>query len=120
MTLEQAKNELKDTVRHELRDHAFGDREVTWMRGENELASGYFGSSGSEVSVGGVGFDGADARALLECGTLSVSRNDSSGPAEFVEGVIMPDLTMEDVRYEMMKEEEEVTKARQRAIKLGL
>ena len=90
MTLEQAKNELKDTVRHECRDHDFGDREVYWMRGEDERASGYFSSTVDEVSVGGVGFAGKDARALLECGVLEVSRNNSTGPQDFVEAVMMP------------------------------
>jgi hypothetical protein len=56
MTLEEAKTALEGTIRGELRDHAFGDREVTWYVVAAglvvaEAAMGYFGGGSSGVSV---------------------------------------------------------------------
>jgi hypothetical protein len=56
LTLEKAKERLKDCIRAELRDHAFGDREVTWFVVQNglvvaEAADGYFGGGTSGISV---------------------------------------------------------------------
>ena len=136
MDLTKAKTALEGTVRGELRDHAFGDREVTWFVVKDGLvvaqaAEGYFGGGSSGVSVyttpipyeepwefgGEVGgyvaedlaedayacteFYGRDARELLECGSLSVSRNDSTGPDTYQDGKCMPGLTLEGVREEL-------------------
>jgi len=90
MTLEEAKKVLDDCQRDELRDHAFGDAEVSWMRDGEEVASGYFGSTasvsfyknGTCKSV--AGFEGEDARKLRWCGNAGVSeRNDSTGPGRY-------------------------------------
>jgi len=56
MNLTEAKKLLSSTVRGELRDHAFGDREVTWFVVKDGLivaqaAEGYFGGGSSGVSV---------------------------------------------------------------------
>lgn len=107
MELEEAKKLLDGAKRHELKDHAFGDVEVYWVKGK-EIACGYFnGGPADSVSVfkpteDATTFDGDDARALRQCGTLGeVSRNDSSGPDAFVEGQTLPGLTRAGVREEL-------------------
>ena len=139
MNLKEAMKVLEGTVRGECRDHAFGDREVTWFLVKDGLvvgvaADGYFGGGSSGVSVyttpipyeepwdfetgGGyvaedlaedayasTEFDGRDARELLKCGSLSVSRNDETGPDTYQDGKCMPALTLEGVRKELCGEE---------------
>lgn len=112
MNLESAAELLNTCVRDELRDHAFGDREVSWLKDGTEVAMGYFGSS-SSVSIfdGGTdsngiktafSFEDADARRLAECGELaSAVRNDTTGPEVYQDGVCMPGLTLEGVRKEL-------------------
>lgn len=88
MTLDEAKAFLSAMHREELNDHAFGDSEVYWtdLNGE-EVASGYYGSTGDEVHIDGALagtsntlFIEADARELRQCGTtVSKTRNDSGG-----------------------------------------
>lgn len=52
MTLEEAKQVLSESIREELRDHAFGDREIFWLDSKGqEIASGYMSGSTQEVSV---------------------------------------------------------------------
>jgi hypothetical protein len=85
MTFEQAKNLLGMCKRFELRDHAFGDREVYWKREDVEVGEGYFGGGSSEVYIneefGGVTFRGEEARALSKCGIdVTIGRNDETGP----------------------------------------
>lgn len=93
---------LRCCLRHELRDHAFGDVEVTWSKDGQDVASGYFNRTGGMVSCGDQTFTGIAAEPMRNLGTLStVERNDSTGPAIFQEGVIMPALTTEYVRYEL-------------------
>ncbi len=75
---------LSECRRDELRDHAFGDAEITWLRGGEVIATGYYGASGPSVSSETDGerfdFDGDLARPLLKLGTLGmVERNDSQG-----------------------------------------
>ncbi len=105
MEFEEAVKILSDAERYELRDHAFGDCEVSWYKDKTEVGGGYFGGGNSNVWVLGGGtshaFDGNEARTLRECGKLIVSRNDSTGPDDFVEGRIMPGLTLEGVRKEL-------------------
>lgn len=104
MNVETAKNILNQCERHELRDHAFGDMEVSWTKDGNEVGAGYFGGGVADVSLIGEfsDFHDEDARALQSCGTLAhVERNDSTGPEEFVEGQTMPGLTKEGVREEL-------------------
>ncbi len=112
LNLETAVELLSTCVRDELRDHAFGDREVFWLKDGQEVAFGYFGSS-SSVSIfdGGtdsngiqtaVSFGGADARQLSMCGDVgSCVRNDTTGPDVYHDGVCMPELTLEGVRKEL-------------------
>jgi hypothetical protein len=110
MNLEEAKNLLRTAVKHELRDHAFGDCEVTWFVGENEVvASGYFGSGTPSVSIQVPGnsltFHGDFALELRNCfASEQTSRNDSTGPDDFVVGRTMPGLTLEGVRKELTGE----------------
>lgn len=103
MNLDEAKEILNGSERHELRDHAFGDMEVTWMKDGEEVGFGYFGKSES-VIVTNSPFFGEAARELLRCGTLvGVERNDSTGPDGFVVGQTMPELTTEGVKQELIR-----------------
>lgn len=102
-TVEEARIVLSTCVRSELRDHAFGDMEVTWTdRQGNVVADGYFGSGGASVYFDGSSFEGNDARALRDSGVVGeISRNDSTGPEDFREGEIMPGLTLAGVLKEL-------------------
>jgi hypothetical protein len=104
MELEEAKKILDGCVRQENRDHAFGDKEVYWEKDGVVMAEGYFGNGTASVWMDPVNcsFENADARSLMNCGTLgTVGRNDETGPDEYVEGQIMPGLTLEGVRKEL-------------------
>lgn len=80
MTLDEAKQRLNACVRESLVDHAFGDAEVYWMDGEEEVADGYFGLDAREVTIGDARFVDDEATALRCCGkTGRVERNDSQG-----------------------------------------
>jgi len=105
LSLVDASALLASCERSELRDHAFGDTEVTWTDPEGTVvADGYFGGTASVV-VAGTSFDGEDARALRDCGSLAaVGRNDETGPDEWREGEAMPGLTAEAVRAELEAE----------------
>lgn len=109
MEVNEAKSILDGCTRHELRDHAFGDMEVTWMKGETVIADGYFGSSMASVTIGDdptASFSNDDAHALKSAGTLGeVGRNDETGPSEYVEGQTMPGLTLEGVRDELERKD---------------
>lgn len=108
MDLEMAKQLLGTAWKHELRDHAFGDCEVEWYDGDENvtIASGYFSGTTREVSfnVGGE-FRGDEADALRQCFASEVTeRNDMMGPDEFEVGKVMPGLTKEGVRKELTGE----------------
>lgn len=104
MELSQAKRLLEECQREELRDHAFGDAEVYWMRHGKEVAFGYFGRDAS-VSGDGWSFGGDEAWQLRKCGKLgAVERNDETGPDTYSEGACMPSLTLEGVREELTGE----------------
>lgn len=109
MNLEEAKKFLENTDRYELRDHAFGDIEVTWILNGDAVAGGYFGGRQASVwidSESHVAFDDDEARQLQSCGTLTtVERNDETGPAVFHAGVAMPGLTSEGVFEELTGDE---------------
>lgn len=84
----RAKEFLQGCQRLELRDHAFGDREITWMIGDEEVAGGYFGGGDKEVWIhedhGGGLFHGTKARQLAVCGRDPIiGRNDETGPDEY-------------------------------------
>ena len=106
MDIATAKNILNDAYRHELRDHAFGDREVFWTEGpetdSEEVADGYFGGGHAVVGIGGNSWKGREARELSRCGRAGrVERNDSTGPARYQDGACMPGLTLEGVKEEL-------------------
>ena len=119
---------LSVATRAELRDHAFGDREVFWdldgpPRTHPEyceclglhcaedvaaealsVAGGYFGSSSASIWMKGsyLGWNGEVARDLAKLGgSVVVERNDSTGPDSYAEGVTMPALTLEGVAAEI-------------------
>lgn len=104
MELEEAKRVLNGCTRQELRDHAFGDKEVYWLKGTQEVACGYFGGGHAEVSIfkpakDSTDFTGEDALTLRECGTVGeVERNDQTGPEQYAEGAKMAGLTLDSVR----------------------
>lgn len=101
MNIDLAKKILNAATRYELRDHAFGDTEVTWMYKGWEVGGGYFGGT-ADVWIGDDGFSGDEARTLRNCGkTLVVERNDETGPDNYNEGVTMPGLTLDGVRREL-------------------
>lgn len=108
MDVNMAKQILNTCIKHELRDHAFGDVEVEWYDGEVNVGNGYFSSLHSEVSVtdhatGVTGdFKGYEAHELRKCfASDRAERNDSTGPDEFKLGKTMPGLTKEGVRKEL-------------------
>lgn len=106
MDLEEAKAFLSTCKRWELRDHAFGDTEMGWSLGGEDVATGYFGGGNASVSIFGEGHrfhaEGEDAQQLRQCGLLkAVGRNDSTGPDEYAEGVMMDGLKMENVFKEI-------------------
>jgi hypothetical protein len=106
MTFEQAKAALDRMVRHELRDHAFGDTEVDWIFEGSVMACGYFSGTKASVTVYDVDrssdFEGDEARELRKCGlTGEVSRNDETGPDVYEEGTTMPALTLKGVYEEL-------------------
>lgn len=111
MIFAEAQEILSKATRSELRDHAFGDREVFWVLDGKEIAGGYFGGRTSDIWIGkGVegwegptgDFKGEEARRLAEMGTLAhVERNDEIGPNEYAEGQTMPGLTKEGVFEEL-------------------
>lgn len=106
MDVKEAKAILDECDRDELRDHAFGDREISWTRSGFEVAYGF--DNGKEVGVHMVGdasFEGDEARNLIDCGELAhVERNDQTGPPDFVVGRIMPGLTRQAVKQELVKQ----------------
>lgn len=78
VTFEAAKELLAPSTRNELRDHAFGDKEVYFEVDGTTIAEGYSGSSGQSVHINGTEFTGEEACILLALGTLgNVDRNDS-------------------------------------------
>lgn len=107
MNLSEAKEVLAGCIRSELRDHAFGDTEVLWLKDGKQVAAGYFGRDAdvwfsSEDGPSTDSFTNVEARELRNCGVVGVvERNDETGPDEFVEGQIMPGLTAEAVLEEI-------------------
>lgn len=81
MTFDLAKEILIKSIRDELRDHTFGDKELYWRNKFGHLiATGYISSSDSDCGMAGfdVIFTGSEARELAKLGTLGqVERNDS-------------------------------------------
>ena len=110
VTFEQAKELLAGCERRELKDHAFGDREIYFTKDDKNVAEGYSGSGGPSIMIFGeredqedaTHFNGSEASELNGLGTyMGSERNDSTGPEEFEEGECMPGLTLEGVRQEL-------------------
>ena len=94
MNVKEAKELLDICERSELRDHAFGDREIFWEFDGVDVAGGYFGSGGKSVliydyavSKGNqyapiqiASFEDDEAYELVNCGKLAkIDRNDMQG-----------------------------------------
>lgn len=107
MSLEDAEDLFNTATRYELRDHAFGDTEVIWVKSGVTVGTGYFGAESTVlIELGSVTFKGSDAYRLRKCGRdVVVDRNDESGPESYTEGAIMPALTLEGVLKELTSEE---------------
>lgn len=104
VSFEEAVVLLTDCKRSELRDHAFGDREIYFVdQAGNDVAEGYAGSGGYSINFNaGAYFDGDQARQLIALGHEgNIERNDSTGPDEFEDGKCMPGLTHDGVRKEL-------------------
>lgn len=81
MEFEDAMNLFTKVQKHELRDFAFCDTEVTFTLGKNEIASGYFSSGKSEVNIWNIEtptvFTGKQADQLRKVANIgSLQRND--------------------------------------------
>lgn len=105
LTYDDAVKLLSTSTRDELRDHAFGDREVYWTNSfDQQVATGYVGSGACEIDFLGfdVRFEEDQYRDLINLGQVGkVERNDETGPEEFAEGECLPGLTLEGVRKEL-------------------
>ncbi len=89
MPLDYAKTFLAASTRDVLKDHAFGDSEVFWLRDGRQIAFGYFGRSKS-VSIketkqfGSTSFEDKEAGELEFLGKNGVyERNDAGDPREW-------------------------------------
>jgi hypothetical protein len=116
-TLSEVKAILSGCTRSELRDHAFGDVEISWTKDGKMVAEGYFGGGGPVVAsycccagdckCGSWEFSGKAAVELRKCGTLGeVERNDETGPDTYAEGVCLPGLTLDGVRKELCEDDD--------------
>ncbi len=110
ISLADAKALLNTCARSELRDHAFGDREVSWTDDDgHEL--GFYCNSGRaphmvyvERYEDGKKVEAAEFHdySLLKCGkSARIERNDSTGPDTYQDGACMPGLTLAGVRKEL-------------------
>lgn len=79
MTLDEAIAFLSGCTRNELRDHPFGDAELYWVKGDVEVAGGYWGPSARVVHIGDHVFRDPDVGRLFDCGALGTieSNHDS-------------------------------------------
>ena len=101
MTFEEALYLLMSCKREELRDHAFGDAEVYWMKDGKEVAVGYYGTS-SSVGIDGTSFTGEEAAKFRYVGRQGkIERNDETGPDVYAEGKCMSGLTLAGVFKEL-------------------
>lgn len=90
--------------REESQDHAFGDAEVYIMWGDEEVGFGYFGGGLAEMRIFNFTFLGKEARDIREKIPVGkIGRNDSTGPDDFVIDRVMPGLTREGVRQELLE-----------------
>lgn len=107
MDFDEAAKILKEATRSELRDHAFGDREIFWEKDGKDIAGGYLGRGVPEVwFIGKSGcFTDEEARELAKLGISGrIERNDETGPDEYKDGEVMPGLSKGDVYKELTGE----------------
>jgi hypothetical protein len=104
MDFNAASDILSKATRNESRDNSFGDVEISWIDDKgNEVAFGYFSGSVAEVGIheDRTKFENDKARHLRKLGHEGIiSRNDETGPDDFVLGRIQSGLSLEDVRRE--------------------
>jgi len=102
---------LDQCKRNELRDHAFGDREIYWLHPTlGYIAFGYSGpnveftmnNEKGEAIEFNPPLSETDIRSLFTHGNPDkIIRNDSTGPDTYQEGKVMPGLTLEGVLREI-------------------
>lgn len=103
----QVKEVLTKSIRSELRDHAFGDKEITWNLPDGTMVAEAYVGSCSEFSYSHdkVVYSTINYAIVDEISKLGIrgseSRNDSSGPDEFVQGRVMKGLSSDDVFEEL-------------------
>lgn len=109
MNFDEAKFLLEGCERRELRDHAFGDMEVSWYKGRKIMAEGYYGGAIPKIHVlNDISFEGDEALQLMECGKLvQAERNDTTGPDHFQLNSVRPDLTKEAVHKNIFESDED-------------
>lgn len=93
-TFDTVKDFLNQCERSELRDHAFGDRELFWAFDGVDVAGGYFNRDGRSVWINDceivfkgdvlmlvhTEFSGDEALELSKCGKVGkIYRNDMQG-----------------------------------------
>jgi hypothetical protein len=117
LTFEDAKKLLSTLTRQELRDHAFGDREIYWVQpgapaGTPDVAFGYAGSGDPIVSISyeiekkehTISFHKEAALELMTLGAkVEIERNDETGPEEYQDGKVMSSFTLEGVLEELVR-----------------
>lgn len=112
ITLADALSLLNLCTRSELRDHAFGDREVTWTDAAGNGVGFYCNSGKPPHHVYITRFDGngdevesAEFPAtsqMMQTGMVCIiERNDSTGPDNYQDGACMPGLTLAGVKEEL-------------------
>lgn len=112
ISIEDAKAILTDCTRNELRDYAFGDKEVTFVNKGDIVAEGYEGTVGTYLTVFHDGsetsFTGVDALTLLHYGQLGVvSFNNSPTAAESEGGVFDDEDDFDDEDYEFFEDSDD-------------
>jgi hypothetical protein len=114
ITLADALALLNLCTRSELRDHAFGDREVAWTDDDGNEVGFYCNSGKSPHMVYVDTFDSegntvesaefpATSQVMSAGNSVIIERNDSTGPDQYRDGACMPGLTLAGVREEICK-----------------
>lgn len=107
MDLNQAKLLLAKSERHELRDHAFGDAEITWSVDGVDVAFAYEDGKALHISFYDsennviAEFEDEDYQELRSLGKACISRNDSTGPVTYTPGKVKSGLSLGDVFNEL-------------------
>ncbi len=115
ISLADAISLLNSCTRGELRDHAFGDREVSWTDDAGNIVGFYCNSGRWPHPVYVTRFDeageetetvefAATSQIMNTGNVVLIERNDSTGPDEYRDGACMPGLTLEGVRRELTGE----------------